>query len=188
MKNAYYDIFIDDINFPSRWYLGKIYDLDNWMIDMRPLEAPLHTKQSMKLVQDGVEMDYTLADPYSVSVVSQTIKDLLSDIPDVAFMPLEINGKVTITSYYALVVYPRLDCVDEQKSDFQKFTPDDPVRPDRAGDYHGFLKLVIDPKKVGSHDILRIARGGPQLIISQKIKDRFDAAGVTGVTYQPVTE
>lgn len=184
----YYDCFIDEITFPNRWYLGKVYDFDNWMFDMRPREVSLHSPQRMKLVQDGVEMDYTLASPYGVSVVSQTIKSLLQDIPDVAFMPLTIEGKHTSKSYFALVVYPHLKCVDETKSDFKKFMPDDPVRPDRAGDYNGFFKLVIDPLRVEGHDIFRIARSGSQLIISQKIKDRFDAAGVTGVVYKPVTD
>lgn len=184
----YYDIFIDDISFRSRWYLGEIYGIDNWMLRLRMQDIPLRDRQRTKLVQDGVEMDYTLASPYGVSVVSQTIKSLLQDIPDVGFMPLTIEGKHTSKSYFALVVYPHLKCVDETKSDFKKFMPDDPVRPDRAGDYNGFFKLIIDPLRVEGHDIFRIARSGSQLIISQKIKDRFDAAGVTGVVYKPVTD
>jgi hypothetical protein len=179
---------LTDMYFPNRWYLGKIYGIDNWMFDMRPRDVPLEMQHMIQLEPDGAEMDYTSASPYGVSVVSQTIKNLLHDIPDVAFMPLKIEGKVTAKSYYALVVYPHLDCVDEQKSDFKKFLPNDSVRPDRAGDYNGFFKLVIDPKKAEGHDIFRIARSGVELIISQKIKDRFDAAGVTGVIYQAVTE
>lgn len=179
---------LDDMYFTNRWYLGEIYAIDNWMLKLRMQDAPLHMVQQMKLVQEGVEKDYTEASPYGVSVVSQSIKDLLKDIPDVAFMPLIIEGKNTIKSYYALVVYPHLNCVDESKSDFQRFTPNDPVRPDRAGDYNGFIKLVIDPVQAKGYDIFRIAKSRVELIISQKIKDRFDAAGVTGVVYKPVTD
>lgn len=187
----YYDIFIADMEFPNRWHLGEIYNIDNWIFRLKMKDVPLQTRHTIELEPDGVEMDYTLASPYGVSVVSQTIKSLLQDIPDVAFMPLTIEGKKTFKSYFGLVVYPHLNCVDESKSDFQKFAPNDPVRPDRAdraGDYNGFFKLVIDPLRVEGHDIFRIVRSGSQLIISQKIKDRFDAAGVTGVVYKPVTD
>lgn len=184
----YYDIFIDNINFPSRWYLGEIYGFDNWMLALRMQDVSLDLFHRIKLTQVGVEMDYTLTSPYNVSIVSQTIKDILQDVTDVAFMPLVIEGKVTTMPYYALVVYPQLDCVDEEKSDFKKFLPNDPVRPDRAGDYNGFFKLIIDPRRVGTHEIFRIARSVTQLVISQKIKDRFEAVGVTGVVYKLVTE
>jgi hypothetical protein len=179
---------LDDMYFPNRWHLGEIYGIDNWMFKLRMKDVPLETRHTIQLEPNGAEKDYTSAAPYDVSVVSHTIKSLLQDISDVAFMPLDIDGKVTAKSYYALVVYPHLDCVDEQKSDFKKFLPNDPVRPDRAGDYSSFYNLVIDANKVAGYDVFRIARSRVQIIISQKIKDRFDAAGITGVIYQPVTE
>jgi hypothetical protein len=44
---------------------------------------------------------------------------------------------------------------DETNSDFQKFIENDPVRPDLAGHYRAFFKLIIDAEKTVHNHIAR---------------------------------
>lgn len=68
------------------------------------------------------------------------------------------------------------------------FTPDDPVRPDLAGEYSGFFKLVIDNAKANAsgHGIFRLARFNVAIIVSAQIKSTLETAECTGTEFAHV--
>lgn len=79
-----------------------------------------------------------------------------------------------------------VDCVDESRSEFERFERDDPVRPDIAGQYRAFAKLALDGGKVGSWHTFRIGGFGAALIVSEEVKSRLERAGVTDVIFEQV--
>ncbi len=50
----------DDIEYPNRWYLGDILDVDGW--ELLSSVPKIDNKLDVELYQDGDEMDFTLSD------------------------------------------------------------------------------------------------------------------------------
>ena len=181
----YYQL-TDDINFPHRWYLGEIIDAeDNWQfilngkVDESSLKIPFH----IRVYQDGLSTDYTENGAFNIPIVSERVKLQLGGIENLQFIPVVIEGKRTDLGYFIMVVGIKLDCVDEKLSEFGKFAVNDPVRPDLAGQYSWFTKLIIDPQRVNGENIFRIGRTSSYLVVSEKVKDAFEDIGVTGAKF-----
>lgn len=78
-------------------------------------------------------------------------------------------------------------CIDESRSEFDKFTEDDPVRPDLAGQYSSVPKLIIDPKLIppDAH-FFRIQDWEVALLVSEAVKDAMERVGCVGATFTDV--
>lgn len=175
----YYDL-MDDINYPKRWYLGDVLDVDNWLF--RKPSPSIFEKDfyEIEVYQDGEEMDFTISGYASVLVVSEKIKILFELIPDAAvrFIPVSIVNKKVSNDYYLMIITLKIDAVEQEKSDFERYEENDPVRPDLAGKYSGFFKLVIDENKAAGNPIFRIEGYDVTIIASELVKHKFDDAGI----------
>lgn len=175
----------DDVNVPGRWYLGEVYEVDNWqLLSSLP---PQHSGYSLELVRDGSEMDFTFSEIYGLPIVSRRAKDVLDDIDGLAFIPVEVKGKKCSSSYFVLVIEKTIECVDEVRSEFEMFEKDDPVRPDLAGSFSGFFCLKVDSNKIMGEDFFRIKRHEISVIVSQRVKNRLESIGATGMYFSDVT-
>lgn len=125
---------------------------------------------------------------YGFCVISDKFAKLLEKekISDCLVIPLIFNKQLS-QPFYLLVDALRYECVDETNSDFQKFLEDDPVRPDLAGRYRAFFKLIIDSSKVDNADFFRLENEDASVIVSQKIKDIYDVNHLTGASFTKVT-
>lgn len=74
-------------------------------------------------------------------------------------------------SYFLVVDTVRVDCVDEEFSEFEKFDVDDDARPDLAGHYRAFYKLVVDADSAAGHDYFRIKKCESVLVVSDVVLD-----------------
>lgn len=179
----YYELN-DDINFPNRWYLGDILDVDNWTLST---EAPAgFAYLTVELERDGQEIDFTLTEAYSVPIISAKVRAELNDIAGIEFIPVVVLNKQCNDDYFALIISQKIECIDEENSEFQKFEENDPVRPDKAGDYRAFMKLRLDKNKIVDTDLFRLKKFEIAVIASEKIKDRFETIGTTGIVFKPV--
>ena len=179
---SYYELS-DDINFPNRWYLGDVAFADNWAFAQR---IDPEWQYEIELRRDGSEMDYTYTDAYGVSVVSRRFKDSLSGITGVEFAKANIIGKRSDSEFFIMAIPNEVACINEEASEFQKFEVNDPVRPDKAGDYRGFFKMVVDPNKCGGLNIFRIKGFSNTVVVSALVKQRLESAGVMGAEFNPV--
>ena len=185
-----YYLLNDDKHFPGRWFLGAIEHADNWRFlkpDMQDMEPG---RYSLPVKREGIPMDYTQTLLYGLPVLSKKARDSLRGIPEVdePFMnvvmePVDIKGGPRGTVYYLMIVENRFDCVDEVRSEFRKFAENDPVRPDRAGEYAIFTNFVIDPDKTEGRHIFRVSTYESALIVSEEVKRRFEEAQVSGCTF-----
>jgi hypothetical protein len=114
----------DDIYFPNRMYLGDISGIeDNWefIYGKRIDERNLPKELANKIIQDGNPMDYTTSEGYNVPIVSEKIMKQPRGFNGVRFIPVLIDAKILHFKYYIMVVTNKLECVDEELSEFGKF-------------------------------------------------------------------
>ncbi|NOH29415.1 imm11 family protein [Vibrio mediterranei] len=169
----------DDINFPNRWYLGDISEVDNWELSTSIPQGSANLK--IELVRDGDEMDFTITEAYGVPIVSLKVREALNGIQGIAFIPVQVLGKKCTTEYFILVTSNIVECVDEENSEFQKFDKNDPVRPDKAGEYRAFMKLRLDARKIVDIDIFRLMKFEVAVIVSEQVKERLESVSTTGL-------
>ncbi|MFN3971703.1 MAG: imm11 family protein [Gemmobacter sp.] len=186
----YYQL-VDDIERPNRWHLGGLIGFDGEEFTqgpMIPLTSPLRDQRvEVKLQVPGRQMDFTTTSHRSVPIVSFRVIKALSGLDCFTAFVTHIPGVARRTAHYILHIWDRVDCVDEKASLFDRVDENHPVRPDLAGQYGPFMKLVIDPDRAAGKDLFRLARAGSEIIASERVKQRFAAARVTGAVFQDVT-
>ena len=184
----YYELS-DNVYYPERWYLGDVIEVDdNWQFIYGETigESLLAKDLHMEVYQDGNQMDYTTNEAYSVPIVSERIKTQIEGIKGLQFIPVTITDKEVDLKYFIMVVANKLDCVNEKLSVFGKFVENDPIRPDKAGHYSWFTKLIIDKEKVKGEDIFRIDKAASYLVVSERIKEDIEDINATGVKFAEV--
>lgn len=181
----YYRI-VDDIRYPGRWYLGDINVPDPWNLRMgKVLDREQYKDLQVEFDQEGRSMDLTLTDGRLVPVVSEHFVQCLGEFMDeVQLFPVKVPG--TTEKYYILVIKNALDCVDEERSDFEKFEPGNDIRPDLAGEYSGIRVLKVDPSRIDRH-IFRIAKYEVAAIVSSEVKDKLEKAQLRGIKFRSVS-
>lgn len=188
----YYAIKDDFYVYPHQNFITEIEGFDNprAQIDWDEFlsEQRVHKeKQYIATIDSGSEeVDFTITF-YGFCVISEKFKQLLEEhkISDCMIVPLTFKKQLS-QPFYLLIDPMRFNCVDETNSEFQKFLENDPVRPDLAGRYRAFFKLIIDPKKTENADFFRLANEDSTIIVSQKIKDIYDENQLTGASFNKV--
>lgn len=146
------------------------------------------------LRRDGLPTDFSFTmDSGNVPIISEKARSALSGLPEiedpfrnVVIEPIRIENKNVDQDYFVMIIETQLDCVDEEKSEYQKYEKNDPVRPDKAGQYRSFFNLIIDPSKTVNHHIFRLKKHLSSIIVSEEVKRRLEAAGVTGAVFESV--
>jgi hypothetical protein len=181
----YYRLYTG-IAYPNRWYLGDVNVDDDWIfVKGQPLDENNFKNLMVKVYQKGNEMDFTETNVFSAPVVSERFTEWLYEyMNEVQLLPVKIPN--TSRRYFILVVKNKIDCVDESKSSFTKFTKGDAVRPDLAGEYSSFKILKIDPTIIDK-SIFRLDKFPMYIIINRDIKDKLEKAKVTGVKFKLVS-
>lgn len=159
-----------------------------------PLEYMEPCTYPIDLHRDGRETDFSFTmDAGNIPILSKKAKSALIGLPEVdepyhhvVLEPVKIENKQVDQDYYIMIIETQIDCVDEERSKFQKYEYNDPVRPDKAGQYRSFFNLVIDPTKIRDHHIFRLKNHLGSVIVSEEVKRRFEDAGVTGAVFESV--
>ncbi|CAM3204527.1 MULTISPECIES: imm11 family protein [Pseudomonas] len=188
-----YYLLRQDLSISGKWVLGDVRHVDNWNFSNPPLNFMEPGRYTLDVRFDGVEIDYSLAGYASVPVLSERARNSLIGLSEVdqtyhnvVFEPVDIEGKHVSQNYFLMIIETQIDCVDEESSRFTKFSVNDPVRPDMAGQYRAFYNLAIDESKVGDFHIFRIKKYLGAIVVSEDVKLRFEAAGVVGAVFESV--
>lgn len=188
-----YYLLRQDLSVPEKWVLGDVRHVDNWNFSNPPVNFMEPGRYKIDVRFDGIEVDYCLAGYASVPVVSERARKSLIGLSEVdqpyqhvVFAPVDIEVKQVSQNYFLMIIETEIDCVDEKSSRFTKFSFDDPVRPDMAGQYRAFYNLAIDESKVGGVHIFRIKKYVGAIVVSEEVKRRFEAAGVVGAVFESV--
>lgn len=178
----------DDVEFSNRWYLAAVKGVDNWALFGGQIPDGIPNPLEIETRRAGQPMDFTLTGGYMLPVVSTKLRAAIGSPPGITFLEASLGKGAKGDLHYIMVIEPRVECVDESRSEFEVFTPDDPVRPDLAGEYSGFFKLVIDKMKAAAsgQGIFRLARFDVAIIVSAQIKSSIEAAKCTGARFDEV--
>lgn len=176
----------DDNNFLDRWFLGDINVDDNWIFTSgKPVNLDeLPQELTIEFDQKGVEIDFTKTDAYGVPIISESFAEILFEYGEyIQLAPISIPN--IANKYYVLIVTNSIDCVDETRSDFEKFEEGNDIRPDLVGEYEGINVLKIDVSKVNK-PIFRIAKYDVEIIICEEIRQKIEALNLTGCKFVQV--
>jgi hypothetical protein len=174
VKKKYYRLR-DDTYYPNRWYLGDIVNDDNNWRYSEGTSVKIPTNElKIEVYQVGLEMDFTITNAYCVPIVSQAFKEAVSAITHLQFIPVTFDKLELSTNYYVMNINKLVDAVDEKKSDFRKFTVNDPIRPDKAGQYSSFFKLIVDEKRINGESIFRLNGSSLKIIVDEFVKSKIE--------------
>ncbi len=176
---------IDDMSMRMRrrWHVGDIFLPDGTEPRLRaglPLDdtRPLHAT----VTHAGYVLDFCHTS-FAVPIATKAVADVIHSIAgtDVQCIPVTISGQSGMLVLNAIRL---IRCVDESRSEFQKFTVDDEVRPDLAGQYRYISNLVLDRHAIppDAH-FFRVKDWEVALIVSETVKDAMQRVGCYGAEF-----
>jgi hypothetical protein len=189
MNHKYFQM-ADDVESPGRWFLGSPVDRHRNEVDPELLRVARPVKVATPLTisvrRRGYPLDWTFAD-FDMPVVKGPVEEVLREIVanEVEMHRALVEGYEG--EFVVANVLTKRRCVDEANSEYLKWTPADD-RPDKLGQYRQFTRLRIDPTAAGDADIFRVDGWLIAIIVSEKIKNRLEEEGVTGVVFTPVVK
>jgi len=190
MKSKRYFEITDNVHIKGRWHLVDPTDQEGADVcDM------LHQGKSVSIAvpvmlqhsdaaERGRSLDYTVITGGFAPVVSSRVVEIIVRLApnDFQLVPALVEG--FSEQYFIVNVLTMLNCVDENTSrQIEKYTElDRELFPDKIGSYFLVVGLTIDKSKI--HEARMFwTWGWNALIVSEEIKDAFEAAHVTGAKF-----
>lgn len=180
----YYRLLYDADTPIKTWKLGNVISKNNNSVwDYISVKNTIKDKElTITIRKKGVPTDFSMAD-FEVLVVNEKVKNLLSE-NEVQFIPTTIQSLSGIEQHYLIYIKNECDCIDEENSTFDKFQVNDPIRPDKAGQYKTIYNMVVKPEGTQNLNIFRVKGYNVAVIISEVLKQKLEELNVTGVTYK----
>jgi hypothetical protein len=172
----------------TRWYLkaplsnGGAID-PRVFTEARPVDFA--GALSLPLRREGAPVDFNFAD-FDMVVTTPALIDELQKLPGVALQRWPVTIPGAVKPFEILNVLDSVDCIDEERSEFIKWTPED-GRADKVGEYRMFVSMKLDPHKAKGHHLFRLKGWEIALIASERVKVLCEQLGVTGVAFDLLT-
>lgn len=178
---------MEDMTVSDRWHVGEIES------DGDSVSDALWTGRRWTNGQDlhgsvshaGRQLDFFLTS-FAVPIATVRLAGAVAGVAgaDLQRIPVLIDNA---TGYEVLNALRVIKCVDEQRSEFIKWTKDD-HRADKAGQYRSVTRLLLDAKLVPEHaQIFRIDGWKVCLIVSEAVKGVMEEVGCFGASFELVT-
>ncbi|HEY0154080.1 MAG TPA: hypothetical protein VGB92_18850 [Longimicrobium sp.] len=181
----YYELQ-DDVTIPNRWFVrepvagGAPPVRGNEFLRGTVIQ---HSGQFFAgLRRPGEPLDFTFAD-FGVPIVRRDIAERLGSLAegDLQRIPVEIGGQSG--AYDIINVVAVADCLNKKRSKITYWTEADGL-PEKVGKCFSVIDPVIDPVRVGAHDVFRIAGWVPPIVVSERVAQVL--SGATGVIIHPL--
>lgn len=192
MRSKQYYQLVDDQTLANRWFLKGPIDQHGNRIKGEVFRVAQHVEVETPLFipirRLGDRLDWTFAD-FDMPVLSKSTAEVLSEILGSKSHMYEAHvegcDEGCDEAYYIFNASSCVSCVDERKSEFIKWTPEDGI-PSKVGLYRQMSRLIVDPNQIRGEDIFRVKGWRIALIASEVVKERFEQHNVTGISYLPV--
>jgi len=183
----------DDVYIKGRWHLVRPTDKNGADLsglfsrgERTRVAGPVRLTHS-DAAERGSPLDYSVISGTTVPLVRAGVAKLLERLApnDVEYVPAIVEG--FSEQFYIANVLTTRRCIDEGASAYtEKFTEADAdLFPEKVGQYTIVNKLRIDKSKVGGAKVFR-TWGWVAIIVSEDIKDAFEAAHVKGAKFVEV--
>jgi hypothetical protein len=188
MHASFFELCPNDERFPNRWFLRAPRTANDEEIDPRdftesvPYLGPVLAKVPLR--QCGVEVNFTFAS-FEMPVVSKSVGEIIRRVaPDSAeYFPSAVDG--TSRDYEIMNATCRLECLDEERSEFTMWTEED-ERPEMMGHYRMISTIRIDPARAAGHHLFRNARWPLALLVSDTLKAAIEDIPNLGIVFKSV--
>ncbi|MFO0820019.1 MAG: hypothetical protein U1A77_18865 [Pirellulales bacterium] len=183
MPPKFFTAFFDPEIGPQ-WYLGKPIDRGGTEIQAVQFTSgqsyrgpPPH---SVKIYQAGPPTEVSFG-WMNLPVFSDSARSAIESVAaqDCEFFTIDIQG--TGRPWHILNAIALVDCFDVNRSEFEQEGEGD------QAEYDWVYKLVIDPARVGPHELFRIRGYALDLIVSEKVKAAIERLPRHGVSFKCVT-
>lgn len=180
-----------DPNFVNRWLIGEPRLSDGRIVSawdfmkchaIEPPYSGLHASTTHGNIATEASFG-ALSIPYVRPRMAEALLACARD--EIQLIPVHVddfNEDVFIVN-----VLSKPKCIDESRSIFEKWAPNNPERPDRAGEYKMIMELYVDPNAAEGKNILRPWGWATQVIVSEKLKEVVESISATGTVFMPAS-
>lgn len=182
----------NELYYPEdRWFLNGLNVVASntvsvWeFVKAQKLMLPDGQVLKIKQREKGTPIDFTFAD-FDVIIVNEKVAFLLED-EECQLFPVEVEGVKLHHSYFVVILQKSIDCLDETRSEFEKWQPNNPIRPDKAGHYKIIYKMHVNPAKIDNTSIFRLNKYDVVVIVNEKLKNKLEKNGITGIKFKDVS-
>ena len=182
---SYFEL-IDDVAIPGRWHVGEITDAAGAVVGFRQSVRVDPSDSLTGSVYHGMRpLDFFLTS-FGVPIVTKELGGAIKRIASEEVQLLALKLSNGIRDYVVLNATRRVECLDETRSTFLKWTEAD-ERPDLMGGYRQVTKLRIKSALVPAHaQMFRIKGWEIALIVSETVKQEMQRAGCFGARFEYV--
>lgn len=184
-QTRYYRIY-DNVYVPERWHLGLPVDrhgewIDTWQFKegkVLNIEGPIR----FPVKPTGVALEYSLS--MGVPVVHRRVVSLFESLgieKEVQFIPSEVEGQAE--PWFILNTLQVIKCIDDARCEEVVYWGPEDGEPENVGEYQNVVGLKVDPAKIGNANIFRTWGWLVALIVSERVKQAMEAAGITGAKF-----
>jgi len=176
---------MDYITMPGRWEVGEILAGDG---SEPRLEGGILCERDDLACEDvdaGCALEYSRTS-FFVPIATFPLAEAIARVagPDVQCLPVKIAGQ---TGYKVLNALRVIDCIDEERSEFTKWTERD-HRADKAGQYRSVPNMHLDTSRIPEDaHFFRLKGWLVALIVSEQVKAAMEQVGCFGAKFQDVT-
>lgn len=177
-----------DLAAKSRWYLKSPLDPIGNEVDPR-LFTQGHTvslplAMTLPIRRDGDEIGFNFCD-FDMVVTPAVVNADLEKLVGSAIQRIPVTVDSRENEFEILNICKLVSCIDESRSLFTKWAGAD-GRPEKVGEFRMIAKLKIDSTIVNGHHIFRVAGWPIALVISEEVKNLFEASQLSGIRYERV--
>lgn len=173
----------------TRWHLKSPMTTDGKVIDPRIFTLGCkydgEIKLKLPLRREGEPIDFNFCD-FDMIVTPKYLNDALESVVGHTFQRIPIDIESSNTSYEILNTLDTVSCINEEKSQYVKWLPQD-GQLDKIGQYRMISKLVISPNQANYHKMFRINEWKIALVVEDCVKNLFEKLKVTGLIFQAVS-
>jgi hypothetical protein len=185
----YYRI-TDDLGYPDRWHLGGIRDATGVDLELTSFaiaqSAGLAGPLVVEVFQTGIPLDFTFA-AFDIPVLHQRALDVVTTHSKASVQVLSASVRRRPDPYGVLNVVQCIDCLDEQRSRFVKWTESD-NNPYKIGQYRQVTHLRLNSAILGTANLFRVWGWNIALVCSSTLKTALESIRVTGVKFEQVSD
>ncbi|WPB78449.1 hypothetical protein KYC5002_04665 [Archangium violaceum] len=175
--------------------------LDQWTLD-NPMEGngeelwhgkmtdglPISVQQPahIALYVPGRALDFSTT-ALSIPIIHGKIKALFERLGlnnQMQLFPITVEGQTE--PYYVMNLLQVVRCIDDARCEEVAYRTIEDGYEDRIGEYRKVVGMRIDPSKVGDAEIFRPWGWQTIIIVSERIKQALEEAGVTGTRFTEV--
>jgi len=192
MERRFYSLKMDVYIKGGRWRLDDPVNargepIENLWLFVQGKSVELHERLRIPIAQPGEPLDIGFAGTALTPVVSERVASIFREIApdDVQLFPVDVDGQTN--PFFILNVARELRCIDETAcKEVQKFSADEDLHADRAGEYRSVIGLRIDKSKVAEARVFRLWGWPPPIVLDEELKDALEANGIFGGKFEEV--